>query len=63
MSFGLYSSGMPSFILDELELGTRVAMALDNEALGFGALFDLQYDAYRRKEIADERRAGRQADH
>lgn len=31
MSFGLYGSGMPSFILDEIELGTRVAMFLDDE--------------------------------
>lgn len=62
MSLGLYGSGMPSFILDEIEFGTRVAMALENEALGFGALFDLSYSLYRKKELADERRAGAGAD-
>ena len=40
---GLYNNGMDQFIRDELELGTRVAMALDNEACGFGPLFDLSY--------------------
>jgi hypothetical protein len=51
---GLYTNGMHDFILDEMELGTRVAMALDNEACGFGALFDLQYDEYMRKEQKHE---------
>ena len=54
MSFGLYSSGMPGFILDEIELGTRVAMALDDEALGFGALFNLQYEEHMRQEELKE---------
>lgn len=30
---GLYGSGMYDFALVELELGTRVAMALDDEAI------------------------------
>lgn len=51
---GLYTPAMHQFILDELELGTRVALALDNEALGFGPLFDLQYDEYTRKELENE---------
>lgn len=29
--FGLYGSGVHQFILDEMELGTRVALALDDE--------------------------------
>lgn len=41
--FGLYGAGMHDFILRELEVGTRVAMAEDNEACGFGPLFDVQY--------------------
>jgi hypothetical protein len=36
-----YGSGMHDFILRELEVGTRVAMAEDDEACGFGPLFDL----------------------
>lgn len=43
---GLYNNGMDQFIRDELELGTRVAMALDDEACGFGPLFDLSYRLY-----------------
>ena len=43
---GLYNNSMHQFILDEMELGTRVAMALDDEACGFGALFDLSYQLY-----------------
>jgi hypothetical protein len=35
------SEGIPD---DELELGTRVAYALDDEACGFGPLFDLIVD-------------------
>lgn len=50
---GLYNNGMHKFIIDELELGTRVAMALDNEAAGFGPLFDLSYELYM-KEHGDE---------
>jgi hypothetical protein len=44
---------MHGFILDEIELGTRVAMAIENEALGFGPLFDLSYELYM-KEHGDE---------
>jgi hypothetical protein len=49
---GLYGHGMHDFILDEAELGTRVAMALDNEACGFGALFDLSYEEYVRGAVS-----------
>lgn len=49
---GLYSHGMHDFVLTEAELGTRVAMALDNEACGFGALFDLSYEQYLRGEAS-----------
>lgn len=51
---GLYNNSMDQFTRDELELGTRVAMALDNEACGFGPLFDLQYDEYVRKDQVNE---------
>jgi hypothetical protein len=47
---GLYNNAMHDFILDEMELGTRVAQALDDELQGFGPLFDLQYEEYRKKE-------------
>ena len=43
---GLYNNSMDQFIRDELELGTRVARALDDEACGFGPLFDLSYRLY-----------------
>ena len=43
---GLYNNSMDQFIRDEVELGTRVAMALDDEACGFGPLFDLSYRLY-----------------
>lgn len=33
---GLFSSGMHDFILRDLELGERVAMAQDAEDCGFG---------------------------
>lgn len=32
---GLYSKGMPGWIMDEVELGTRVAHFLDDEQYGF----------------------------
>lgn len=35
MSFGLYGSGMHAWLLDELELGARVAHFLDDEQNGF----------------------------
>lgn len=43
---GVYGPGMHGFVLMELELGTRVAMAQDAEDNGFGALFDLSYAEY-----------------
>jgi hypothetical protein len=39
----LYGPGMHDFIMREMEVGTRVAMAEDLEACGFGVLFDLSY--------------------
>lgn len=50
MSLGLHHNGMHDFILDEMELGTRVAHALDDEACGFGALFNLQYEEWVRND-------------
>lgn len=49
---GLYNNSMDQFIRDELELGTRVAQALDDEACGFGPLFDLSYRLYMEAEEA-----------
>jgi hypothetical protein len=45
----IYGSGMHDFILRELEIGTRAAMAEDDEACGFGALFDLSFEMYLRE--------------
>jgi len=42
----LYSQGMHDFILRECEVGTRVALAEDDEACGFGPLFDLSVTMY-----------------
>lgn len=41
----LYGPGMHNFILDEIELGTRVAVALDDEACygGMAWYYDLKY--------------------
>lgn len=47
--FGLHHNGMHNFILDEMELGTRVARAIDMESLGYGPLFDLSYEIYMRE--------------
>lgn len=44
MSFGLYGSGMPGFIQDELELGTRVALYLDDENVAGMRLPLLSYE-------------------
>lgn len=38
----LYGQGMHDFVLRELELGTRAALCEDDEACGFGPLFDVQ---------------------
>lgn len=43
---GLYGKGMHDFVLTEMEMGTRVAMAQDDEDCGYGAIFDLQYEEY-----------------
>lgn len=43
---GLFGSAMHDFILEDLELGERVALAQDDEDCGFGALFDLSYGEY-----------------
>lgn len=43
---GLYGNGMHFFILMEMELGTRVAMAQDSEDCGWSALWDLSYELY-----------------
>jgi hypothetical protein len=32
--------------IDRLELGDRAMLAADDEAMGFGALFDLSYQKY-----------------
>jgi hypothetical protein len=37
---------MHDFILRECELGSRAALAEDDEWCGFGPLFDLQYAEY-----------------
>lgn len=47
--FGLYGSGMHDFIVTEMELGTRVAMAQDSENCGWSALMDVSYQEYCRK--------------
>lgn len=52
MGLGLYGSGMHGFILDEMELGTRVASCLDQEACGFGVLFDLSYEEWVKNDLA-----------
>jgi hypothetical protein len=43
---GLYGNGMHDFILRECEVGFRVAAVEDDEACGFGPVFDLQYQEY-----------------
>lgn len=45
---------MHQFILDEMELGTRVANSFEDEAQGFGALFDLSYQLYVEQEERGE---------
>lgn len=48
----LYGNGMHGFILDEAELGFRVACWLDEEQAwgGMGWLLDLQYAEYVREQ-------------
>lgn len=40
----LYGAGMHEFVLRELEVGTLVALAEDDEACGFGPLWDLRFE-------------------
>lgn len=58
MGIALYSAGMHKFVLDEAELGFRVACWLDEEEAegGMAWLIDLQYADYLRAE--DERLRG-----
>ena len=51
MSLSFYGLGMHDFVLDELELGTRVVSVLDDEMCGYGPLLDLM--------LAEDIRAGR----
>lgn len=46
MVLRVYGHGMHDFILREVEVGTRVALAEDDELCGLGPLFDLQYDEW-----------------
>lgn len=48
--FGLYGTGMHFWILDEMELGKRVAHALDNENNAkMGVWVDISYMEYLRE--------------
>lgn len=47
---GLYSSGMHDFVLREAEVGTRVAMAEDDEACGMGPFWDEHYRQFMRSQ-------------
>jgi hypothetical protein len=62
---GLYGHGMHDFIVRECEVGTRVALAEDDEACGFGPLFDLQVSRWERADrlfgVGFERRTARSA--
>lgn len=50
---GLYGNGMHDFVMSELEVGRRVAMAQDSEDCGWSALMDLSYELYcREQELA-----------
>lgn len=51
---GLYGKGMHGFVLDEMELGFRVACWLDQEAAlgGMEWLLDIQYAEYIRSEAS-----------
>ena len=46
---GMYGQGMHDFVLREAEVGTRVAMAEDDEACGFGPMFDASFVEYLRE--------------
>jgi hypothetical protein len=45
-SIPLYGQGMHDFIIDEMELGKRVALCQDSEDCGWSALNDLQYEEW-----------------
>lgn len=45
---GLFGHGMHDFVLRELEVGERAALAEDDEACGFGPLLDASYAEYLR---------------
>ena len=49
---GLYSNGMHDFVLRELEIGRRAAAYEESEAVGWGALMDLDYAEYCAAEVA-----------
>jgi hypothetical protein len=54
--FGLHSTGMHFWILDEALMGKRVAHCLDNENnAGWSALMDLSYEQYCREQERDGR--------
>lgn len=40
----MYSNLMHDYVLRELEVGSRVAMAEDSEATGWGPLWDLIFE-------------------
>ena len=55
MCIGLYSNRMHDYVVLELELGRRAAMAQDSEDCGRSALMDLSYDVYVLREMKKRR--------
>lgn len=55
MSYGLYSTGIHEYVLREIEIGPRAARCEEDEACGYGPLFDQLYESY----VAAEKAAGR----
>jgi hypothetical protein len=51
--FGLHSAEMHDWIVDELELGLRTAMALDAERCGYGPLIDWEIDIIERRQAGE----------
>lgn len=43
---GLYSTGMHSYVMRELELGRRAAACEDSEMCGLGEWVDVSFKAY-----------------
>lgn len=41
--FALYGNGMHDLVMQDLEVGLRVALAQDSEDCGWSALMDLSY--------------------